>query len=266
MRKMMVALAVVVLAAAAPAQGKAKELLGLTLCGASGCTTEKGETVSSVLHEGPGGPFSDNGAAVAPATPGPWYRGFVLMGDHGRVFGRLPFYYVPGAGLIVQPGQGAQTTTWEKASAMWRGPIERLAPRVKPFPAPTITGVSLNGDNAADPQSYLALYTVGSKATRYPKSAESTQIVLESRSRTPWTDGNSLVLYPKEHLLVRDGQMVAIPAAVSSAVAARASLADDGRMIPWAAIAVAAALAALVAAAVVVARRSPARRPEAGAA
>jgi hypothetical protein len=263
MRKIILVL-VVALVAAAPAS--AKEIVGLTVCGASGCETERGPAISSTLHEGPMGPLAGTGEAVAPATPGAWYRGYVLLGDHGKVFGRLPFYYVPGGGLIVQPGQGAQTTTWQKADPTWLSPIERLAARVEPFPTPTIVRVSLNGENATDPQSYLALYSAGSKAKTYPKSAEATQIVLESKRRSPWTDGNNLILYPKEHLLVRDGQMVSIPAAMSSAVAAHASLADDGRTIPWTTIAVAALLAALVGAAAVVAvrRGAPGRRPEAG--
>ena len=263
MRKILVLLAVV-LAAVAPASAAAKEIAGLQVCGASGCETEKGRAISTMLHEGPMGPLGGVGEAVAPAKPGPWYRGYVLVGDRGKVFGRVPFYYIPAGGLLVEPGPGGQTTTWQKALPTWRAAIERIAARVEPFGTPAITRVSLNGDSAADPQSYLALYTLGERATTYPKSMESMQIVLDSKRRTPWTDGNNLVLYPKEHLLIRDGQMVSIPGPISDAVAAHASLAGDGGTIPWAAVVAAAALAALVAAAVLVARRAPARKPEAG--
>src|SRR4051794_22290196 len=161
MRKIL-AVAIVALAAAAPAS--AKEILSVQLCGASGCESERGTSVSSVLHEGPGGPFTDNGAAVAPAKPGPWFRGYGLIGDGGTVHGRLPFYYVQGAGTIVQPGQGAQTTTWMKANGAGREVLDRLASELEPYPAPTVTRASLNGDAAADPRSYLSLYTVGEKA------------------------------------------------------------------------------------------------------
>jgi hypothetical protein len=263
MRKILVA-AVMAAAVAIPAPAAAKEIVGLTVCGASGCATERGDSISGSLHEGPSGPLGGMGAAVSPAEPGPWYRGFVLAGEGGKVYGRIPFYYVPDAKLIVLPGAGAQTTTWQPATSAWRAAIQRVADGTKPFPAPTISRVSVDGVNPADPQSYLALYTVGEKATTYPRSSDMAQVVLESNRPTPWTDGNSLVVYPKEALLVRDGQMVSIPERVAERVAAHASLADGGRSFPWLPVAVAAALALLVAAAMLVARHAPARGPEAG--
>src|SRR3954471_20899458 len=263
MRKILVA-AVIAVAAAIPASASAKEIVGLTVCGASGCATERGGSISGSLHEGPSGPLGGMGEAVAAAKPGPWFRGYVLLGDGGKVFGRLAFYYVPGAKLMVLPGAGAQTTTWERSSRAWRGAIERVGARLEPFPAPTISRVSIDGANPADPQSYLALYTVGEKADTYPRSSDMAQVVLESKRPTPWTDGNSLVVYPSENLLVRDGRLVSIPGHIADRVAAHASLADDGRSFPWLVAAVVAALALLVAAAVIVARRAPTRGPEAG--
>lgn len=263
MRKILV-VAIVALAAAVPATASAKEIVGLTVCGASGCETERGQTISGALHEGRGGPMGDMGAAVAPGKPGPWYRGHILMGDHGKVYGRMPFYYVPDGALIVLPGMGAQTTTWQNASGAWRDAIARLADAVEPFATPTISRVSINGENAADPQSYLALYSIGGEAKTYPKTMDSVQVVLESKRRTPWTDGNNLILYPQERLLARDGQWVSVSGRIADAVAAHTSLADDGRSFPWLPVAVAAVLALLVAAAMVVARVAPARRPEAG--
>jgi hypothetical protein len=256
--KRLLLVAVVALVCAAPAS--AKEILGLQVCGASGCNEEKGKQISGVLHEGPGGPLTDNGQAVAPAKPGPWYRVFALFGDgqDGIVRARIPFYYVPAAHTIVQPGEGAMTTTWMRANATWQAVLDRIAQDVDAFAAPTITRVSLNGENAADPQSYLKLYTVGSKATTYPKDVTSTQIVLESKTRTPWTDGNYVVLYPKSNLLTRDGQIVSIPGDISDAAAAGQSL-DVGKSFPWLAVWIALAVAALVAAAMLVARRMPAR-------
>jgi hypothetical protein len=258
--KKLLLVAVVALVCAAPAS--AKDILGLQVCGATGCEQEKGPQISGVVREGPGGPLSDNGAAVAPAKPGAWYRVYALFGDgrDGIVRARIPFYYVPGARTIVQPGQGGMTTTWMRANAAWQATIERVAAKVTPFAAPAITRVSLNGDTAAEPQTYLKLYTVGDKATTYPKDVESIQIVLESKRRTPWTDGNSIVLYPKSNLLVRDGEIVSIPGDLSDAAAAGASL-DLGRSFPWLAVWVAVAVAALVAAAMLVARRVPGRPP-----
>lgn len=256
--KRLLLVAVVALVWAAPAS--AKEILGLQVCGASGCEQEKGKQISGVLHEGPGGPFTDNGQAVPPAKPGPWYTAYALFGDgrDGIVRARIPFYYVPRARTIVQPGNASMTTTWMHANATWREVLDRLTRDVEPFATPTVTRVSLNGDNAADPQTYLKLFTVGGKATTYPKDTDSIQIVLESKTRTPWTDGNYIVLYPKSNLLVRDGQIVSIPGDISDAAAAGASL-DVGKSFPWLAVWIALAVGALVAAAMLVARRIPAR-------
>jgi hypothetical protein len=258
--KRLLLVAVVALVCAAPAS--AKEILGLQVCGASGCEQEKGPQISGVLHEGPGGPFTDNGQAVPPAKPGPWYTAYALFGDGGDgiVRARIPFYYVPGARTIVQPGNGSMTTTWLHANAAWRAVLDRFAKDVEPFATPTITRVSLNGDNAADPQTYLKLFTVGDKATTYPKDASSIQVVLESKTRTPWTDGNYIALYPKSNLLVRDGQIVSIPGEISGAAAAGESL-DVGRSFPWLAVWIALAVAALVAGSMLVARRIPERHP-----
>jgi hypothetical protein len=258
--KRLLLVAVVALVCAAPAS--AKEIQGLQVCGASGCEQEKGPQVSGVLHEGPGGPLSENGQAVPPAKPGPWYRVYALFGDGGDgiVRARIPFYYVPSAHTIVQPGEGGQTTTWVRANPAWRAVLDRFAKHVDAFGAPRVTRVSLNGDNAADPQTYLKLYTVGSKATTYPKDAASIQIVLESKTRTPWTDGNSVVLYPKSDLLVRDGQIVSIPGDISDAAAAGQSL-DVGKPFAWLAVWIALAVAALVGGSMLVARRIPGRHP-----
>src|SRR5215211_6911513 len=138
MRKILV-VAVFAVAVAIPAPAAAKEIVGLKVCGASGCATEKGDSISGSLHEGPSGPLGGMGQAVAPAKPGPWYRGYILAGEHGKVFGRLPFYYILDEKLIVLSGTGAQTTAWQKATGPWRQAIERLAEGVKPFPAPTIS-------------------------------------------------------------------------------------------------------------------------------
>src|SRR4051794_19152846 len=93
MRKILVA-AVIAVAAAVPTSAAAKEIVGVTVCGTSGCATERGGSISSSLHEGPSGPLGGMGEAVAPAKPGRWFRGYVLLGDRGKVFGRLAFYYV----------------------------------------------------------------------------------------------------------------------------------------------------------------------------
>jgi hypothetical protein len=241
MKKLML-VAVVALLCAAPAN--AKELLGAQLCGAGGCATER----QAGLFEGHGGPLG-GGMVAAPAQAGPWYRGALLLGDRGKVFGRYAFYYVPEGRLVVQPGMDGQTTTWLKAEGSLAGLLERLAAKLHPFPAPKLADVAINGKLADDPQSYLRLYSIGSKAETYPTDTRSVQVVLETARRTPWSDGNNLVVYPGSNLLLRDGEIVSIPRDVADRAANGESLADRGGL-PWLVIAAALATALLLGVAV----------------
>ena len=127
MKKLML-VAVVALLCAAPAN--AKELLGAQLCGAGGCATER----QAGLFEGQGGGPLGDGMSTPPAQAGPWYRGALLLGDRGKVYGRYAFYYVPDGRLVVQPGMDGQTTTWLKAHGALGGLLERLAAKLRPFP------------------------------------------------------------------------------------------------------------------------------------
>jgi hypothetical protein len=254
---MLVAVSVAALVAAAPAA--AKEIVGLQLCGSSGCATAR--TGLPPAHDGP--LMGDGGATVAPSGPARWYRAAALVGDGGKVFGRLPFYFLPERSLMVVPGQGGQTTAWTNATPQWKAALTALTAKVEAFGPPTIERVSLNSKHAADPQSYLDLYTVGKAATTYPKHDASIQVVLETAKRTPWTDGNYVVLYPDDDMLVRDGQLVSIPSSIADAAAAGRSL-DAGHSFPWLVVAIAIGFGVLVAAALLVARRTAAggvRRP-----
>ena len=209
---------------AAPAG--AKELLGTQLCGPAGCATERH---SSVMH-GPGGPFE--GEIVTPANPGPWYRGYLLAGDGGKVMGKLLFYYVPGAHEIVQPGRFGQTTTWTRAGAKLQPMLERLSHKVKPYGAPRFTRVTVDSKNVEDPQSYGRLWTVGSKINDYPRGDDMRQVTFYTASPSPWSDANYVVAYPSDRMLMRDGQLVSIPKAMADGVAHGRSIAPDPSR-PW---------------------------------
>lgn len=243
MKKLML-VTIAALLYAVPAQ--AKELVGAQLCGPSGCVTER----QAGMIEGQNGPFS--GALAAPAKPGAWYRGYLLAGDQGKVIGKLLFYYVPGSGQVVQPGRLGSSSTWTRPDAKLASLFERLAARTKPFAAPRVTSVTLNGTKVTDPQSYLRLWTLGGKAKTYPDGLASQQVIFFSDPASPWSDGNYVVAYPKSHLLLRDGQLVSLPDSVASQLAAARSL-DTGRTIPWTPIA--AAIALLIFAAVLIRRR-----------
>lgn len=223
MRKLLL-VTVAALVWAAPAG--AKELLGTQLCGPGGCVTERSKT----LLEGPNGPFS--GELVAPAKPAPWFRGYLLAGDKGKVMGKMPFYYVPGERQLVQPGRYGQTTTWTHPTGKLATMLERLATQLKPYESPRFTAVRLDSHPVKDPQSYVRLWTAGSAAHGYPDGLGSRQVIFYTASPTPWSDGNYIVAYPASRLLMRDGQLVAIPKDVANAVAHGTSMAPDSSR-PW---------------------------------
>lgn len=251
MKKLML-VAVAALLYAAPAQ--AKELLGAQLCGPGGCVTER----QAGVLDGRNGPFG--GELGAPAKPGPWYRGYLLAGDRGQVVGKLLFYYVPGTGQVVQPGRLGESSVWTRPEARLAALVERLAARLEPFAAPRLRSVTVNGASVADPQSYLRLWTLEGKPTTYPTSIGSVEVVFFSDPASPWSDGNSMVAYPKSHLLLREGRLVSLPGPLAANLAAGRSL-DTGRAMPW--VPIGAAIGALVLAAGLVRRLrpNPARQP-----
>jgi hypothetical protein len=210
---------------AAPAG--AKELLGAQLCGPSGCATER---QAAVMH-GPGGPFE--GELVTPAKPGAWYRGYLLAGDNGKVMGKLPFYYVPGAHQIVQPGRYGQTTTWTRVNGKLGPMLDSLASRVKPYAAPRFTRVTVDSKSVKEPQSYGRLWTVGTKANDYPRGDDMRQVTFFTASPTPWSDANYVVAYPSDRLLMRDGQLVAVPKDIANSIAHGTSMTPANSSRPW---------------------------------
>ena len=256
MKKLVLVLFIAVLAA--PPVAAAKGLMGAELCGPDGCRQQR----STELREGPGGfsgPTSGGiGGIVQPATPAPWYRGNLLLGEGGRLFARVPFFYVPDAKLIMQPGSGNEQPSWWHPDGALEAIIESLADKVKPFPTPSDIAVKANGKPVADPQSYLRLFTIGSKTDRYPTENDFVDITFTSTRPTPWTTGNLMVLYPKSHLFIRDGQMVAVSSDTADRIVRGASL-SPGSSFPW--LPVAAGIAAVALAAAIVVRLRPRAAP-----
>jgi hypothetical protein len=216
-------------ALAAPAVAHAKGSLGVEMCGADGCEQQRFATV----HEAGGGPFTGLGGVVSPAKPGPWLRGAVLIGEpNGKVFGRIPFFYVPGADLMVAPGDSHQQPAWWRPTGELRTLVHALAAKVTPFPAPKRVDVKVDGAAVQDPESYLRLYTVGQRTDAFPKSDDFVQITFQSKTPTPWTTRNNFVLYTADRLLMRDGQIVSVSGSMSDRIADGASLAPGSR-VPW---------------------------------
>jgi hypothetical protein len=251
-------LVVFMVALAAPAAAGAKGLMGAELCGSDGCRQHRG----GQLREGPAfnGPYSGLGGIIQPAAPSPWFRGNLLIGDGGKVFMRVPFFYVPGAKLMVQPGNGSEQPAWWHPLGALKTIVEGLAATVHPFPTPTDIAVTANGKPVADPQSYLRLFTIGAKTDKYPSEDDFVDLTFTSKKPTPWTTGNVIVLYPKSHLVIRDGQMVAVSRDTADRIARRAGLAP-GAAFPWLPAAAGAAAIALAAAIIRHLRPRAAPRP-----
>jgi hypothetical protein len=255
MKKLVLVLCLAALAA--PAVAGAKELQGAELCGPDGCRQQR----SMELRAGPGGfngPYSGLGGIVQPAAPAPFYRGSLLIGEGGKVFMRVPFFYVPDAELMVQPGNGSEQPAWWHPEGALKTIVESLAARIRPNPVPAHIAVTANGTPVTDPQSYLRLFTIGGKTDKYPTEDSSVQLTFTSPRSTPWTTGNVMVLYPKSHLFIRDGQMVALPADTSDRIVRGASLAP-GSSFPW--LPAAAGVAVVVLAAAIVRRLRPRAAP-----
>lgn len=244
-------------ALAVPAVAQAKGALGVEMCGADGCKQQRFTTV----HEAGGGPFTGMGGIVTPAKPGPWLRGAILIGEpNGKVFGRLPFFYVPGADLMVEPGDSNQQPAWWHPKGELATFVHALAPKVTPFAPPRNVTVAVNGEAVQDPSSYLRLFTTGKRTGAFPKSDRFVQ-TFQSKTQTPWTTGNDIALYTADRLLMRDGEIVAISGSMSDRIAAGASLAPGSR-VPWRILVLAlAALVVLVLAAAARLRARPAPRP-----
>lgn len=260
--KTLVLAAALALLLAAPAS--AKEIAGLQLCGASGCVTERDRAAIATLREGPGGPMSDTSLAVAPARPAPWYRARVLILEPGgKHFAGFAFYYVPSADAAATPGLGGgpTTMTWAEVGGGWKTVLDRLAHRVDAFGPPHLTRVTVNGDPVADPASWLRVFQAGAKTDRYPQQADLRQVQLFSSPRSPWSDGNDIAFSPSSRILVRDGEIVELPAGLTGRMRDGASLAG-GPSFRWGlAAAVVAALAVAAAALLLAVRRLPTRRP-----
>jgi hypothetical protein len=245
-------------ALAVPALAQAKGALGVEMCGDEGCKQQRFATV----HEAGGGPFTGMGGIVTPAKPSPWLRGAILIGEpNGKVFGRLPFFYVPGSDLMVDPGDSNQQPAWWHPKGELAKLVHALAPKVTPFPAPKQVAVSVNGQAVQDPSSYLRLFTTGEHTDAFPKSDKFVQITFQSKTETPWTTGNDIALYTADRLLMRDGEIVAISRSMSERIEAGASLAPGSR-IPWRILVLALAAFAVVALAGAVRLRArPTPRP-----
>jgi hypothetical protein len=237
---------------ALPAAAPAKLQGALRICGASGCRTvdrHVGHESWEVLAD------MTAGSATGPARPGPFYELTILpLDEHGRPQPDFPserFYYAPRGKRIrtnaaVDLGEGI----WRTLDA----PPPALAVairKLRPFPAPLLVRVEVDGRAAADPQSYLRLFripgprrTLADPAGPYPPNfvrgtADAAAIVRywervrrhwlpvnpTSRRPSPWAnDSTSLWIARRLSLVKRDDEIVRVPSELAVRVRSARSL------------------------------------------
>jgi hypothetical protein len=219
-----------VAALAAPAIAHAKGVMGVRVCGSDGCRSQTGGKAFARF----GGPFGGPFSMVQPTSPGPWYRAALLIGEPAsKARMQLPFFYVRTAHVLVQPGNSKEQPAWWRPRSSFLRMVDRLAAQLKPLPAPRDVHVEVDFKPVADPQSYLRLFTIGTHTDRVPTETAWIEVVFTSKTPTPWTTNVDMVLWPKSHLLVRNGQIFAISPNVARRVSRRASLAGTGGGSPW---------------------------------
>ena len=174
---------VVLLAAAialvVPAAAAAKELSAATVCGAKGCTTFQKPSMDIA-----GG--GDGVTEPAPAAA-PYYTVTLTVDEQGHNESWTVFY-VPGADMVVYRDEIGRTA-FEALSGDAQRAFHRYTGGIAPYAAPTITRATVGGKPAADPQSYLSLFTARAAGEAYPAAADFVPIVLHASRpacRRPW--------------------------------------------------------------------------------
>ena len=242
------AAAVLAVPAAAPAKGWPGVL---RICGASACRIVEGDNDGDALRTVA---LLTGGGAAGPARPGPFYELAILPLDaRGRPQPEFPsvrIYFAPHSNRVRTSSAVAVD------DGAWRTP-DRVPPvvaatmrRLRPFPAPLLVRVEVDGKAARDPQSYLRLFRMASSrrpiadpAGSYPshgdRGADTSEIFrywerherhwvpvnVSSRRPSPWGDEWAFVWVARRLPLVkRDGEIVGVPRALARRIRAARSL------------------------------------------
>jgi hypothetical protein len=213
---MRVVLLAAVLALVVPAAAAGKELSAATVCGAKGCTTFQRPSLELA---GGGDGVSEPAPAAAP------YHSVELTVDEQGHHESWTVFYVPGPDMVVYRDQAGRTA-FEKLSGDASAAFRRYTDGIAPYPAPTITGATVNGRPAADPQSYLSLFTERPVGEAYPDVADFVPIVLHATRPSPWTDARYLMFSPSSGSLERGTSVVRLAPETVEAIVAGTSLDD----------------------------------------
>jgi hypothetical protein len=208
---------------AVPAPAVAKGPTSATLCGPDGCKD---------LGDAQGLGTSGGGPTGEMPAPAPFYElRFTSQGD-GEEF-TWTTWYVPSAKMFAALD--------EREGVYWmlidEPRLSVLAKRMKPFPAPEITAVTIGSRRVMDNlASYLELFAVQSTDDdAYPQGvADWEQITFVSNQRSPWTLAQSSIHFsPSNGMLQRGIEIVKLPSGMSAHLRAGDSLAGGGSSFPW---------------------------------
>jgi hypothetical protein len=199
---------------AVPAVASAKEITAVQFCGVAGCRT----------IEQPPQSFGSGGDGIPEPAPaaGPYYTVTLTAGHEGQTES-WQIFYVPGEPMLSFRGERGEAIFDElfgNVAAMYRN----LTRGLEPFPTPSITGATVDGQPVTDPQSYLGLYGREGDVGRYPAEPDFVPIVLHSSRPSPWTGARHLMFSPSTGALEAGTSIVDLPDGLAASIAARESL------------------------------------------
>ena len=231
-------LALIAVALALPAAAQAKEINALVLCGPTSC-----EDVD-VAGFGHNDPIAGASATQDGPPPSDFLRlDFTVDGQEAA----FSVFYEPDSGLVSVEGL-AHSLEWAPLAPPIAIAVKEAAKRLETFPAPRVTGVKVGARTVkGDASSYLALLTVEGPFAlpKTKRDAEGIRFVTDHPN--PWTR-NSILFYPEDEVILREGTFVKLPAGLAADIAAARPLGTGGdeTSIPWLPIAVALLGAALL--------------------
>lgn len=99
---------------------------------------------------------------------------------------------------------------------------------IEPWPAPALTGLSVDGREAADPRPYAELFDPLPRAPAAPYNLRRIEIYRDSDRPSPWTDGYVRAEYlAARDLLYRGGEWFRPPRALAEQIERDAGLAPE---------------------------------------
>ena len=162
---------------------------------------------------------------------------WVRAGEAGRPTGAAPFYTLrwhfdtePEQSAYFVPSTGGMH--WGESRGRWGivtqegvAALKRTLGALEPYPAPTLTYVTVGRRVAREPQTYLRL--LAGKPTGLFPATDWLTVTMRSVTPSPWTNGNALIRLGKTApYVIFDGWTFRIPRAVAQR--ARRALALQG--------------------------------------